>query len=742
LAKKAILCQNPSVISDFFSLLQNVLMRMIDNRKTQMCSIKPYVIIAFLSLILFQCSDKSAPMDYTSWTEYLGGSDRNHYSELTQITPENVKNLKIAWTYTTDSGQMQMSPIMVEGILYGVNARVQAFALDAATGNEIWKFVDTAKVSGMSTSRGVAYWSEGNDKRILYTVGKYLFALDAKTGKAIETFGEGGKVDLHTGLPESSKDKFIISNTPGTIFENLIIMPVRVSEGNDAASGDLRAFDVKTGKLAWIFHTIPYPAEFGYDTWGNKDAYKNIEVGGVNNWAGMAIDKHSGILFAPIGSAAPDFYGGRRLGNNLFSDCLLALDARTGKRLWHYQFIHHDMWDRDPPSPPNLIQVKQNGKTIDAVVQTTKQGYVFVFNRKTGASLFPINEEGVPQSNLRGEVAAATQPVPTLPKPFARQSDELTENDISPFAENKAELLEKLKKLNKTRFSPPDTEGSLLLPGYDGGAEWGGSAADPKEGILYVNSNEMAWILKMDAVTAATKSSNLTFGETTYITYCASCHGKERVGNAASGYPNLVNIGQKRDKSFVAKIIANGKGMMPGFPMLTADEKQAIVQFLFNEEKKEATGAAPKIASNIPQLPYKHAGYNKFLDSKGLPALSPPWGTLNAIDLNTGQYLWKIPLGETSLPNQKNPLATGCENYGGPVVTSNGLLFIAATKDGKLRAFDKKTGKLLWETKLPAAAFMTPAMYQVNGKQYLVVACGGEKLGTPKGNLIVAFALE
>jgi quinoprotein glucose dehydrogenase len=742
LAKKAILCQNPIVISDFFSLLQNVLMRMMNNMNTRMCSIKPYVIFAFLSFISFQCSDKSAPRDYTSWTEYLGGSDRNHYSELTQITPENVKNLKIAWTYTTDSGQMQMSPIMVEGILYGVNARVQAFALDAATGNEIWKFMDTAKVSGMSTSRGVAYWSEGNDKRILYTVGKYLFALDAKTGKPIETFGDGGKIDLHTGLPESSKDKFIISNTPGTIFENLIIMPVRVSEGNDAASGDLRAFDVKMGKLAWIFHTIPYPDEFGYDTWGNKDAYKNTEVGGVNNWAGMAIDRHSGILFAPIGSAAPDFYGGRRLGNNLFSDCLLALDARTGKRLWHYQFIHHDMWDRDPPSPPNLIQVKQNGKTIDAVAQTTKQGYVFVFDRKTGATLFPINEEGVPQSNLTGEVAAATQPVPTLPKPFARQSDELTENDISPFAENKAELLEKFKKLNKTRFSPPDTEGSLLLPGYDGGAEWGGSAADPKKGILYVNSNEMAWILKMDAVTAATKSSNLTFGETTYITYCASCHGKERVGNAASGYPNLVNVGQKRDKAFVAKIIANGKGMMPGFPMLTADEKQAIVQFLFNEEKKEATGVAPKIASNIPQLPYKHAGYNKFLDSKGLPALSPPWGTLNAIDLNTGQYLWKIPLGETSLPNQKNPVATGCENYGGPVVTSNGLLFIAATKDEKLRAFDKKTGKLLWATKLPAAAFMTPAMYQVNGKQYLVVACGGEKLGTPKGNLIVAFALE
>ncbi len=709
---------------------------------TQISGTKPYFILLFLGAMLYQCADKSTPIDYKTWTEYLGGGDRNHYSELTQITPENVKNLKIAWTYVTDSGQMQMSPIVVEGILYGVNPRVQAFALDAATGKEIWTFVDTTKVSGMSTSRGVAYWSQGNDKRILYTVGKYLFALDAKTGKPIETFGDKGKIDLHTGLPESAKDKFIISNTPGTIFENLIIMPVRLSEGNDAAPGDVRAFDVKTGKLAWTFHTIPYPDEFGYETWGNKEAYKNTEVGGANNWAGMAIDRKSGILFAPIGSAAPDFYGGRRLGNNLFSDCLLALDARTGKRLWHYQFIHHDMWDRDPPSPPNLIQIKKNGKIIDAVAQTTKQGYVFVFDRKTGESLFPINEEGIPQSDLTGEVAAATQPVPTFPKPFARQVEDLTENDISPYAENKAELLEKFRKLNKKRFAAPSTEGSLLLPGYDGGAEWGGSAADPNEGILYVNSNEMAWILKMEAVTATTKTSTLPFGETTYITYCSACHGKERVGNAASGYPNLVNIGQRRDKDYVAKIIATGKGMMPGFPMLTADEKQAIVQFLFNEEKKEVTASAPKNTSNIPVLPYKHAGYNKFLDSKGLPALSPPWGTLNAIDLNTGNYLWKIPLGETSLPNQKEAVPTGCENYGGPVVTSNGLLFIAATKDGKLRAFDKKTGKLLWETKLPAAAFMTPATYQVNGKQYLVVACGGEKLGTPKGNLIVAFALE
>ena len=670
------------------------------------------------------------------WSEYLGGPDRNHYSNLTQITPENVKNLQVAWTYAApDTGQMQVNPIIVEGILYGVTSAVRAFALDASTGKEIWRFGDPLN-TWHSTSRGVAYWAEGNDKRILYTVGPFLYALNAKTGKPIESFGERGKVDLHTGLPDIAKNKFIISNTPGTIYEDLIIMPLRLSEGADAAPGDIRAFNVKTGKLAWTFHTIPYPNEFGYETFP-KNAYKNDGIGAANNWAGMAIDRKRGILFAPTGSAAFDFYGGNRKGKNLFSDCLLALDARTGKRLWHYQTTHHDIWDRDHPAPPNLVTIKQNGKLIDAVAQVTKQGYVFIFDRVTGKSLFPIKEVLAPKSTLTGEQSWTTQPVPTKPAPMARQAHNLTEKDISPFAENREELIAQLKTYKKELFAPPSKQGTVMLPGFDGGPEWGGAAVD-KQGIMYVNCNEMAWILTMRDTPKQDALAHLPLGEKIYTTTCTVCHGNDRKGNAKSGYPSLVDIGKRRDKGYVTQIITNGKGMMPGFTTLSTNEKQALVSFLFGEEKKEV-GGETKI--KMPYLPYSSTGYNKFLDSKGLPAIAPPWGTLNAIDLNTGEFLWKVPFGEEKSLKAKGINNTGTENYGGAVVTESGLLFIAATKDGKFRVFDKKTGKILWETILPAAGFATPSTYQIDGKQYVVIACGGTKLGTKKGNQYVAFAL-
>ena len=673
----------------------------------------------------------------TDWPEYLGGPDRNHYSVLTEITPENVNKLKIAWRYATpDSGQMQVSPIVIKGILYGVTASVQAFALDAATGKELWRFGDPLK-SWASTSRGVTYWQDGADQRILYTAGPNLWALDAKTGKAIPSFGDGGKVDLHTGLPAVSQNKFIISNTPGTLFEDLIIMPVRLSEGADAAPGDIRAFNVRTGKLEWTFHTIPYPGEYGYKTFP-KDAYLNNYTGAANNWAGMSVDRKRGIVYVPTGSAGFDFYGGNRKGQNLFANCLLALDARTGKRIWHFQTTHHDIWDRDMPAPPNLITLNKDGKSIDAVAQITKQGYVFVFDRVTGEPLFPINEVPVAASDLKGEKAWKTQPIPSLPAPYARQSKDLTEKDISPYAENREELLQKFKTYKKGFYDPPSKEGTIIFPGFDGGGEWGGAAVDP-DGILYVNSNEMAWVLTMVEKPAKEEMANASPGEKIYLTTCASCHGVDRKGNPQSNYPTLLGIEKKRDKAFVTQIITAGKGMMPGFTALSSEQKQALVAYLFGDEKKEvgATAAASKAA----QLPYGITGYNKFLDNKGLPAIGPPWGALSAINLNTGQFLWKVPFGEEPALISKGIRNTGVENYGGPVVTATGLLFIAATKDGMFRAFDKKNGKVLWETKLPAASFATPATYAVNGKQYIVLACGGTKLGTPKGNEYVAFAL-
>jgi quinoprotein glucose dehydrogenase len=687
-----------------------------------------YSLASFLILSIIAITAwKSGDPKYVNWAEYLGGPDRNHYSELTQINAQNVDKLKIAWTYTMpDSGQMQTNALVIDGVVYGVSPKAQAFALDAETGKELWKFEEKFD-SWASTIRGVAYWTDGKESRILSTVGPNLYALDAKTGKKILSFGENGKVDLHIGLPEIAKDKFIISNTPGTIFEDLIIMPVRLSEDADAAPGDIKAYNVRTGKLEWTFHTIPYPGEAGYETFP-PDAYKNTHIGAANNWAGMSIDRKTGVVYVPTGSASYDFYGGRRHGKNLYSNCLLALNARTGKRIWHFQTIHHDIWDRDLPAPPNLITLNKNGKKIEAVAQVTKGGYVFVFDRHNGRPIYPIKETPVPGSKL-------AQPIPTMPAPYARQSEELSENEISPFAENKDELKALIRKYRTERFAAPSREGTVIFPGYDGGAEWGGAAVDP-DGIMYVNSNEMAWILTMVEAPKLKEMQNLTLGAQTYKLSCSTCHGADLKGNPASNYPTLVGIEKKLNRVAIANLIKTGKDRMPGFGHLKTAEKQAVVDFILGTEKKEVT--SDKAIANLDIDLFRGTGYNKFLDSKGLPAISPPWGTFSAINLNTGQYLWKQPFGtEPTLADK----TTGSENYGGPVVTASGLLFIAATKDGIFRVFDKKTGKLLWQTKLPFASFATPATYAVNGKQYIVLSCGGTKLGAPKGNQYVAYAL-
>ena len=516
-------------------------------------------------------------------------------------------------------------------------------------------------------------------------------------------------------------------------------MPLRLSESAGAAPGNVIAFNVISGEIEWVFRTIPYPGEEGYETWKDSTAYKSTVVGGANNWAGMALDEEEGVIYVPTGSAAPDFYGGNRLGSNLYANCLLALDAATGKRLWHFQFTHHDLWDFDPPAPPNLLMVEREGKKIPAVAQVTKLGYVFVFDRKTGEPLFDIEEVPVPPSNLKGEEAWPTQPFPLKPKSFARQSGELTKNDISPYAPNRDSLLELFKTFEKGIYTPPGLNPLLHFPGYGGGAQWGGASTDPEEGILYINANEMPRILRMGL--AKDDYSGLPLGESVYNTYCVTCHQVDRRGNVASGFPSLVDLKLRKEKEEAKNIITQGRGMMPGFPQIPATEKEALLRFLFDEEIRHTVSENLEKVDRS-QIPYKHLGYDRFLDSNGLPAISPPWGTMHAIDLNSGEYIWSIPFGETPELLEKGIKGTGTENYGGAVVTENGLLFIGATRDGFFRAFDKRTGKVLWEYKLPAAAFATPAMYEVNGKQYIAIACGGEKLGTKKGNQIVAFALE
>jgi quinoprotein glucose dehydrogenase len=694
------------------------------------------LLILFLlltSILIWSCQKDSTSKE---WREYLGGPDRNHFSTLDQINIENVKNLKVAWEYhTADSGQLQCNPIIAHGILYAMTASVQPFALDAATGKELWRIRDTLKQSGNATSRGVAYWESGDDKRILYTSDSWLYAVNAENGKSISDFGNNGRVSLSEGLYRG-KDRFVISNTPGTIFEDLIIMPLRLSEGLDAAHGAIQAFNVRTGKGEWIFKTIPEKGEPGSETWP-LNIYDDETVGAANNWSGMAIDRARGILYVPTGSAAFDFYGGNRKGANLFANTLLALDANTGKRIWHYQFVHHDILDRDAPAPPNLLTVTRDGKKIDAVAQVTKQGFVFLFDRENGTPLFEIKEEPMPASDVPGEEAWPTQPIPVKPEPFARQT--LTQNDINPNASNKDELISKLKSArSEGPFTPLAANGSIIYPGLDGGAEWGGSAVDP-QGIIYINSNEMAWLLSLNKK-AGNDGKFVHPGQQVYANYCSSCHGAERNGNPASGFPSLVNVNNRFQRDHVLNVIAKGKGMMPAFKQITDQQKKLLVAFLYGD-KVDVNDKVEVEAKADDKTTYRISGYTKFLDSNGNPAVKPPWGTLNAIDLNTGEYVWKKTFGSYPELDSAYGFQTGSESYGGPIITAGGVLLIAGTKDKKFRAYNKSTGDLIWETVLPAAAFATPSTYEVDGKQYVVIACGGTKLRSKKGESYIAFAL-
>ena len=690
-------------------------------------------IFGLMALFLGSCG--AGNPDNVDWPEYLGGIERNHYSPLTQIDTGNINKLAVAWEYHTgDFGEMQCSPIVVGKVLYGITAFNQLFALDAVTGREIWRFAPDS-VRAAATNRGVAYWSNGEMKRILFSFQSWLYAIDVLTGKPVEDFGDSGRVSLRAGLGEKGVNKFVASTTPGTVYENLIVMPIRVGEGPGAAPGYIQAFDIMTGRLAWVFHTIPHPGEIGYDTWP-EDAYKNPSIGGANNWAGMALDKKRGIIYIPTGSPAFDFYGGNRKGANLFSSCILALNAKTGKYIWHFQAVRHDIWDRDLPAPPNLTTIKTGNELIDVVVQVTKSGHVYVLDRDTGVPVFPVDEVAAPASVMEGEEAWPTQPVPRLPKPFARQ--QLTEDDITRFSGKRDSLLQVFRNSNKGAFHPLEFKPTILFPGADGGAEWGGAAVAP-DGVMYVNANEMAWIFSLSR--KKTQSSGpVSSGRILYANNCASCHRQDLTGNPGSGYPSLLDLNRKMEVQEVLNIIKAGKGMMPGFTTLTEKQRKSIADFLLGHEKTEAVDNVddPDIASDIP---YEFNGYNKFLDENGLPAITPPWGTLTAIDLNTGQHVWQLPLGSVDSLTAKGIPVTGTENYGGPLVTAGHLVFIAATRDEKIRAFNSRTGELLWEHPLRASGFATPVTYAVSGKQYVVIACGGTKLGTGKGDSYVAFSL-
>jgi quinoprotein glucose dehydrogenase len=692
-------------------------------------------VLGYLSLAAALAASIALPQTATNpeareWPAYGGNPEDTRYSPLKQINRSNVSKLQVAWTYDCSDGRggLETNPLVVDGLVYGNTPGGKLVALDGATGRLVWSW--DSKSAGQRT-RGFTYWADGADRRLFAGFGRYVYAFDPKTGQLISDFGAGGRIDLHQDLDRLPEQQSDTLTTPGVIYRDLLILGGREAESLPASYGDIRAYDVRTGKLRWTFHTIPRPGEFGYETWP-KDAW--TYTGAANNWAGMAVDRKRGIVYVPTGSAASDFYGANRVGDDLFANCLLALDAATGKRIWHFQGVKHDIWDRDFPSPPTLVTVKRDGRLVDAVAQTTKQGYVYLFDRANGTPLFPIEYRKYPPSTVEGELAAETQPLPTKPAPYARQL--LTEDLLTnrtPEAHQWA--LEQFRAFrSEGQFVPLGVgKETVIFPGFDGGAEWGGSAYDPSSNLLFVNANDLAWT---SSLAPAPPPAN---GRDLYTAQCAVCHGGDMLGGGGQA-PSLAGIAGRSTADQISATVQKGGGRMPGFPNLRGPALRAVVQYVMTGA---STGTLAAAAPSPFDMPYRFTGYKRFLDSDGYPATAPPWGTLNAINLNTGEYAWKIPLGEYPELVAKGMKNTGSENYGGPIVTAGGLVFIAATNfDRKFRAFDKDTGKLLWETVMPSAGNDTPATYEIAGRQYIVIpAAGGKAPAGGTAAVYVAYAL-
>ena len=696
----------------------------------------------FILMICLSCQRQD---DHLTWAVYRGDAGNTAYSGLDQINKENVDELKVAWTYHTGDAEpgnrsaIQCNPIITNGMMYVTSPKLKLIALNPVSGTEVWKFDPFEGQQSAGVNRGVTYWEKGNDKRIFFTAGSYLYALNADDGKLVKQFGKEGRVDLREGLGRDPAKLFVEASSPGAIYKDLLIQGTALGEGYDAAPGFVRAYDVNTGKIEWTFHTIPQPGEPGYETWP-KDAHK--EIGGVNSWAGISVDHRRGLAYIPTGSPAFDFYGGNRKGQNLYGNCLIALDAATGKLVWHYQLVHHDLWDYDLPAPPNLLTVTHKGKQVDAVAQVTKMGMVFLFDRETGEPLFPIEERPVATSTLLGEEVWSTQPFPVKPPPFSRHKftpDDVT--DISP--ESRQAVLDKIKDAKYgSIFLPPDTRGVVQFPGTRGGGEWGGAAVEPTQGIMYVNANDIPLLISMKQIEVDGHEEFLaSAGRRLYtLNACTSCHGADRAGTNV--YPSLNNLAKTKNEKQVASLLKTGKGQMPAFPNLSDEDMDALLAFLF--DKTDLKNPAFVNVKNPGERKYRyaHSGWNVLTDHEGYPGVKPPWGTLNAIDLNKGEILWKVPLGIYPELIEKGVPPTGTQNLGGPAVTAGGLVFIGATRDKKIRAFDKDTGEILWEYELPAGGNATPSIYQVDGKQYVVIAAGGGgRVGSESSDAYVAFTL-
>src|SRR6266511_1241439 len=636
-----------------------------------------------------------------------------------RIDRANVAQLKVAWTYHTgdlppEHSEIQATPIVVDGILYTTTPKLAVVALRADQGTLLWRFDPfPTRRTQPHVNRGVVYW--GGGKRIFFAVERRLYALDAATGKPVRSFGDSGWIDLSLGLGQEIGKAYLVSTSPGVTYKDVLIWGTRVGEEEGSAPGHIRAYDARTGTIRWIFHTIH-------------------EGGGANSWAGMTVDTARGVVYIPTGSATPDFYGGDRAGADLFANSLVALDAATGKRLWHFQTVHHDLWDRDLPAAPNFVTVTRGGARVDAVAQITKSGFVFLFDRQSGKPLFEVEERVVPASDLRGEHAWRTQPFPLKPAPFARQT--ISEADVTGSERRRFRSLR-----HNGLFTPPSRPGSVVLPGFDGGGEWGGAAVDPETATRYVNASDVPWIAAMRETRPSAPLREPRTGIAVYTASCASCHGADRRGRDRA--PALVGIDQRMSVGELRQLLERGHGFMPSFATLSEPDKCIVIVYLIGKDCVTGGnfGRVTRPHPVPPPPPYEFAGYERWRDSSGFPAIKPPWGTLSAIDLNTGEYRWRIPLGEFPALTARGIPVTGTEQYGGPIVTRGGLVFIAATQEGKIRAFDKSSGGLLWEALLPAPGYATPSAFAVHGKQFVVVAAGGGKLGAKSSDAYVAFSL-
>jgi quinoprotein glucose dehydrogenase len=712
-------------------------------------------------MVALVCGKTSfAQQTRTTWKDYLGGPDSSHYSALKQINTDNVSKLEVAWSYPTgDDLTYMFSPLVIDNIAYFAARQGSLVAVDASTGHELWvhPFPTASGVpsrfGGIASLRGGNYWEskDRTDRRLLVSAGGFVEAIDARTGKLVDSFADHGKLDLKIGLDRSTRP--LSSRTPGRIFENILILGSSTGEGYLAPPGDIRAFDVVTGKLLWVFHTIPRPGEFGYDTWPN-DAYKYM--GGVDVWGEITVDDKRGIAYFPVASAKYELYGGDRPGDNLYADCLLALDARTGKQLWHYQTIHHDVWDYDPDAAPQLVTVKHDGKTVDAVALASKNGFLYVFDRVTGKPLWPIVERPVPQSDVPGEVTSKTQPFPTVVPPFARQGwteKDLYEGFMKP--DEKAWWVDRLTKARKGFYTPPAVGADTInLPSVNGGALFFSTGADAANATVYVLSKDMPSILKLVPAGESTAANagelipsrphnaapgparagfptQEEMGRAVYEQTCQVCHGPELKGDRG---PEIDTVVSRLGADGTRNVITKGRGGMPPFASLPAQSMDELMAFLTRPDLAPL-GSAPSAAMQARVRSYAEPSYPEGVE--GPPSryktgygneryvITPPWSTITAYDLNTGKIKWQTPYGDLPQAGPSDKLRGNAYPKSGFVITAGGLVLFAGN-DSKLYALDSETGKLIFSKELPNGSQGVPAVYEVNGREYILLAvCGG-----------------